>query len=62
MNNPDGDNLNENAKAEVLKLFKGLPDKMDGFQSIDIYDISESSEEYQTVFVLQFETVDAFKE
>jgi len=59
------DSLNQDTKTEVLNLFIELPDKIEGFESIDIIDISKSSDGFDNVLILQFtseEVVKTYKE
>ena len=48
------DTLDNSAKTEVINLFLGLPDKIDGFESIEIIDLSESTESFDQVMILRF--------
>ena len=48
------ENATHESKAEVLDLFKGLPDKVEGFLEIKIIDLSMSSEGFDTLLILKF--------
>lgn len=50
------DTLDVSAQLEVLKLFKGLPNKIDGFESIDVLKTSLSNEGFDHVLNLKFKT------
>ena len=54
------DDIDPAQKVKLLKLFKELPPKIDGFEAIDIYDVTKSSDDYNNVFVLQFSSMGAF--
>ena len=47
---------NINTKAEVLKLFKGLPNKIIGFE---ILDVTTSSGNFESVLTFQFSSEEA---
>jgi len=53
------DNLDTSVKEEVLALFKGLPAKVEGFNSIHIEDMVMSSDGFDTIFVLRFASKEA---
>ena len=48
------DSLDVSAQTEILELFKGLPTKVDGFDSIEINKLSSSKEGYEHVLILSF--------
>ncbi len=53
--------LDNSVKAEVIKLFLGLPDKIDGFESFEIDDLSKSAEGFQQVMILRFTSGESVK-
>jgi len=55
------DTVEETKKEEILNLFKGLPNKVDGFESVTINDITASSGEYNLIINLQFTSEEAVK-
>lgn len=55
------EDVNQETKSEVLNLFSGLPEQVDGFLGIDIVDLSMSSEEFETLLILKFSSPDAAK-
>lgn len=55
------ENITEEAKAEVLDLFKGLPDQVDGFLEIQIIDLSMSTDGFNTLMILKFSSREAEK-
>jgi hypothetical protein len=55
------DTLDNSAKTEVINLFLGLPDKIDGFESIEIIDLSESTESFDQVMILRFTSDEGMK-
>ena len=50
---------NVNTKAEVLKLFKGLPNKIEGLESFEILDVTTSSGNFDCVSTFQFSSEEA---
>jgi hypothetical protein len=50
------DTLDVSAQSEVIELFKGMPDKIDGFESIEVNETSKSNEGYDHVLILRFRT------
>lgn len=50
------DTLDINAQSKILELFKGMPNKIDGFESIEINKISKSDEGFDHAFILKFKT------
>lgn len=50
---------NVNTKAEVLKLFKGLPNKIAGLESFEILDVTTSSGNFDSVLTFQFSSEEA---
>jgi hypothetical protein len=48
------DTLDNSAKTEVINLFLGLPDKINGFESFEINDLSKSTERFEQVMILRF--------
>ncbi len=55
------DTLDNSAKAEVINLFLGLPDKIDGFESFEINDLSKSPESFEHVMILRFTSDESVK-
>jgi len=55
------DTLDNSAKAEVINLFLGLPDKIDGFESFEINDLSKSPESFEQVMILRFTSDESVK-
>ncbi|NQU34694.1 MAG: Dabb family protein [Bacteroidetes bacterium] len=55
------DSLDNSAKTEVINLFLGLPDKIDGFKSIEINDLSKSTEDFEQVMILRFTSDEGIK-
>lgn len=55
------EDANEETKAEVLNLFKGLPEKVEGFIAIDIVELSKSTQGFHTLMILKFESMEAAK-
>jgi len=53
------DNVDEVVKTEVMTLFNNLPGKIEGFESLNVYDVLQSSGEFDIVIVMQFTTQDA---
>ena len=53
------DNADEKVKNEVLTLFNNLPDKVDGFENLNVYDVIQSSGEFDIVIVMQFTSQEA---
>lgn len=53
------ENATQEAKAEVLDLFKGLPDKVEGFLEIQIIDLSLSTDGFNTLLILKFSSREA---
>ena len=54
-------NADQEAMAEVLYLFKGLPKKVDGFESIAVRHADGSTGGFDSVLVLQFVSKKALK-
>jgi hypothetical protein len=55
------DTLDNSAKAEVINLFLGLPDKIDGFESFELNDLSKSTESFEQVMILRFTSDESVK-
>ena len=55
------DTLDNSAKTEVINLFSGLPDKIDGFESFEVNDLSKSSESFDQVMILRFTSDESVK-
>ena len=55
------DTLDNSSKTEVINLFLGLPDKIDGFESIEINDLSKSTESFEQVMILRFTSDESMK-
>ena len=55
------DSLDVNAKAEIINLFKGLPAKVEGFEDIDIIDLTMSTDNFDTVIIQTFTSEDALE-
>ena len=53
------EDYNVNTKAEVLKLFKGLPNKIIGLESFEILDVTTSSGNFDSVLTFQFSSEEA---
>ncbi|HMC01525.1 MAG TPA: Dabb family protein [Flavobacteriaceae bacterium] len=53
------DNADQAVINEVLFLFNNLPDKIDGFESLNVYDVLQSSGEFNIVIVMQFTSQEA---
>lgn len=53
------DSLDISAKEEVMTLFKGLPSKIEGFNSVKIEDLAMSSDNFDTIFILRFDSKEA---
>ena len=49
-------------KSEMIKLFKGLPDKVVGFESFEMSDVSLSTEGFDSILILKFTSETAMKE
>ena len=50
-----------NTKAEVVNLFKGLPDKIEGLESFEILDIIASSGNFESVLIFKFSSEEALQ-
>ncbi len=50
---------NVNTKAEILKLFKGLPNKIAGLESFEILEVTASSGNFDSVLTFQFSSEEA---
>ncbi|WP_350288083.1 Dabb family protein [uncultured Croceitalea sp.] len=58
------DNVDESKKEEVLNLFKGLTEKIDGFEHININEIIDSSGDFDIVIIMEFvnsESLEAYE-
>lgn len=55
------DSLDTSLRTEVLNLFRGLPEKVDGFESVDIIDLAASSEGFDTIIIQEFVSDEAEK-
>jgi hypothetical protein len=55
------DTLDNSAKTEVINLFLGLPDKINGFESFEINDLSKSTERFEQVMILRFTSKESVK-
>ena len=55
------DGADTNTKAEVISLLKNLPEKIDGFDKIDVADLTMSSDKFNIVIVETFDSEAAFK-
>ena len=55
------DNLDVNAKAEIINLFKGLPAKVEGFEEIKIIDLTMSTDNFDTVIIQTFSSNNALE-
>ncbi len=55
------DTLDNSAKTEVINLFLGLPDKIDGLESVEVNDLSKSTESFNQVIMLKFTSDSGFK-
>jgi len=53
------ENLDISVKKEIMTLFKGLPSKIEGFNSINIEDMVMSSDGFETIFILRFDSKEA---
>lgn len=53
------DSLDVLAKEKVMTLFKELPSKIEGFNSVNIKDIVTSSDGFDTIFILRFNSKEA---
>ena len=52
---------NPDAKSEVLSLFKGLSNKIEGMHSFEILEVTTSSGNYDQVLIFEFATEEALK-
>ena len=50
------DSLDVSAQTEVINLFLGMPDKIEGFDTIQINELSKSDEGFDHAFILTFKT------
>lgn len=48
------DTLDVSSQTRVLELFKNMPNKIDGFKSIEINEVSKSDDGYDHVLILKF--------
>ena len=48
-------------RSEMIKLFKGLPEKIEGLNSFEISDIENSSDSFESILVLKFVSEDVVK-
>ncbi len=55
------EDLDPVAKTEVIDLFKGLPSQVEGFEKIEIIDLAESMDGYDTVIIQVFSSEEALK-
>lgn len=58
------DNVDQSKKEEVLNLFKGLTEKIDGFEHININEIIDSSGNFDIVIIMEFansESLEAYE-
>jgi hypothetical protein len=55
------DSLDINVKAEIISLFKGLPAKVEGFEDIDIIDLTMSTDNFDTVIIQTFNSEKALQ-
>lgn len=53
------DNANEVIKTEVLSLFHNLPNKIEGFERLDVHEVVQSSGDFEIVIVMQFTSQEA---
>ncbi|MDU8887235.1 Dabb family protein [Yeosuana sp. MJ-SS3] len=53
------DNADKTAINEVLSLFNNLPDKIDGFERLDVHKVVQSSGDFEIVIVMQFVSQEA---
>jgi len=53
------ENLDTSVKQEIMTLFKGLPSKIEGFNSISIEDMVMSSDGFDTIFIMRFASKEA---
>lgn len=48
-------------KTEIIELFENLPDKIEGFESIDIENLVISTDNFDTVIVQKYTSEDALE-
>ncbi|GEM_PF-1888849 len=53
--------IEKEAQDDLLSLFNGLPAKIDGFERVEIYEITESSNDFDVVLGLQFTSKEALE-
>ena len=53
------DNADRTTINEVLTIFQNLPDKIDGFERLDVHNVVQSSGEFEIVIVMQFTSQEA---
>ena len=54
------DSVNTDTKNEVMRLWKGLPAKVQGVAGFDIIDLSMSTEKFHTIVIVVFDTKEAY--
>ena len=53
------ENMDTSIKTEIMTLFKGLPAKIEGFNSISIEDMVMSSDGFDSIFIMRFDSKEA---
>ena len=53
------DKVDLEAKNEVLTLFKNLPNKIEGFESTNVYKVDNSSGKFDIIIIMKFATQEA---
>jgi hypothetical protein len=54
------DSINVDTKNEVFRLWKGLPEKVKGVAGFDVIDLSMSTDKFNTIVIVVFETKEAY--
>lgn len=53
--------VNAEAKTEVLSLFKGLPEKINGLNSFEILEVTNSSGNFDQILIFEFASEQALE-
>ncbi|MCX2680186.1 Dabb family protein [Galbibacter sp. EGI 63066] len=48
-------------KAEAVAIFEAMPEKIEGFQTIEVYDLKFSSSDYNMIIIQEFVSEEALK-
>lgn len=55
------DQVDQNKKEEILNLLEKLPEKIEGLEELSTYNLISSTNEYETVVIMVFQSEEALE-